>query len=248
MPYRRSDWHEHLVEVWGEYKSTRAAVDRLRAAIVSTPDLLRNDRVARDETGVCLGWRVVVSGERRSLQADGGVKPMSTASRGLTVKQYDRMVEKGILPETNRFELIEGRIVEKDVKNPAHPTATRRTMRAIERLLPPGWHVRKEDPVRIPNRRSEPEPDLAVVRGDDDAYEDRHPGPQDVALVVEVTRSSVAKDRKLARVYGRGGIPVYWIVNLPRRQLEVYSTPYRWPRPPERIQFPRSWERESPSI
>jgi len=150
---------------------------------------------------------------------------MSTASRGLTVKQYDRMVERGILPETNRFELIEGRIVEKDVKNLAHPTATRRTMRAIERLLPPGWHVRKEDPVRIPNRRSEPEPDLAVVRGDDDAYEDRHPGPQDVALVVEVTRSSVAKDRKLARVYGRGGIPVYWIVNLPRRRLEVYSHP-----------------------
>ena len=54
---------------------------------------------------------------------------MSTAVKGLTVDQYDRMVEKGILPETNRFELIEGRIVEKDVKKPAHPTATRRTMR-----------------------------------------------------------------------------------------------------------------------
>ena len=150
---------------------------------------------------------------------------MSTITKRLTVDQYDRMVENGILPETNRFELIEGRIVEKDVKDPAHPTATRRTMRAIERLLPPGWHVRKEDPVRIPNRRSELEPDLAVVRGDDDAYETRHPGPEDVALVVEVTRSSVAKDRKLARVYGRGGIPVYWIVNLPRRRLEVYSHP-----------------------
>jgi hypothetical protein len=48
MPYRRSDWHEHIVEAWGEYKSTRAAVDRLRAAVVSTPDLLRNDRVARE--------------------------------------------------------------------------------------------------------------------------------------------------------------------------------------------------------
>ena len=150
---------------------------------------------------------------------------MSTAVKGLTVDQYDRMVEKGILPETNRFELIEGRIVEKDVKKPAHPTATRRTMRAIERILPAGWHVRKEDPVRIPNRRSEPEPDLAVVRGDEDAYQDRHPGPEDIALVVEVTRSTVAKDRALARVYGPGGIPVYWIVNLPKRRLEVYSHP-----------------------
>ncbi len=157
---------------------------------------------------------------------------MSTITKRLTVDQYDQMVEHGILPETNRLELINGRIVEKEVKNPDHATATRRTMRAIERLLPPGWHVRKEDPVRIPNRRSEPEPDLAVVRGDDDAYENRHPGSEDVALVVEVTRSSVAKDRRgeprvrgRARVYGGGGIPAYWIVNLPRRRLEVYSSP-----------------------
>ena len=64
-----------------------------------------------------------------------------------------------------------------------------------------------------------------MVRGDEDAYEDRHPGPEDIALVVEVTRSTVAKDRALARVYGPGGIPVYWIVNLPKRRLEVYSHP-----------------------
>jgi Uma2 family endonuclease len=150
---------------------------------------------------------------------------VSTAAKGLTVDQYDRMVEKGILPETNRFELIEGRIVEKDVKAPAHPTATDLTRRAIERLLPPGWYVRKEDPVSIPSRRSEPEPDLSVVRGVIEDYETRHPGPQDVALVVEVTRSSVAKDRKLARVYGPGGIPAYWIVNVPKRRLEVYDEP-----------------------
>jgi len=119
------------------------------------------------------------------------------------------MVEHGILPGTNRFELIHGRIVEKEVKNPVQATATRRTMRAIERLIPPGWHVRKEDPVLIPNRRSEPEPDLAVVRGDDDAYENRHPGSEDVALVVEVTRSSAAKDRKLVKLLDDG--PRQWL-------------------------------------
>ncbi len=48
MPYRRSDWHERIAEVWAEYKSTRAAVDRLKAAVVVTPDLLNNDPVARD--------------------------------------------------------------------------------------------------------------------------------------------------------------------------------------------------------
>ncbi len=150
---------------------------------------------------------------------------MSTATKRLTVDQYDQMVEVGILPETNRFELIEGRIVEKDVKNPAHSTASDRTRRAIERILPGGWYVRQEQPVRIPNRRSEPEPDVSVVRGVIEDYETRHPDPEDVALVVEATRSSVAKDRALARVYGGGGIPVYWIVNVPRRRLEVYEGP-----------------------
>ncbi len=48
MPYHRFDWHEHIKEVWGEYRSARAAVDRLKAAVAATPDLLKTDRVARD--------------------------------------------------------------------------------------------------------------------------------------------------------------------------------------------------------
>jgi len=150
---------------------------------------------------------------------------MSTITKRLSVEQYDRMVENGILPETNRFELILGRIVEKEVKNPAHRVATQRTFDAIRQRLPSGWHVSKEDPVRIPKRRSEPEPDVSVVKGSIDDYTDQHPGPTSIALVVEVTRSSVAKDRKLARVYGAGGIPAYWIVNVPKRRLEVYEGP-----------------------
>jgi len=124
---------------------------------------------------------------------------MSTITKRLSVDQYDRMVENGILPETNRFELILGRIVEKEVKNPAHRVATQRTFDAIRQRLPSGWHVSKEDPVRIPKRRSEPEPDVSVVKGSIDDYTDQHPGPTSIVLVVEVTRSSVAKDRKLAR-------------------------------------------------
>jgi Uma2 family endonuclease len=160
---------------------------------------------------------------------------MSTIIKRLSVDQYDQMVEYGILPETNRFELLNGRIVEKDVKNPQHSTATDRTRRAVERLIPSGWFVRQEAPVRIPNRRSEPEPDLSVVRGGIDDYADRHPESADVALVVEVTRTSVAKDRALARVYGPGGIPVYWIVNVPKRRLEVYANPAQGAYPPPTI-------------
>jgi Uma2 family endonuclease len=150
---------------------------------------------------------------------------LSTITKRLTVDQYDQMVEHGILPETNCFELINGRIVEKEVKKPPHSVATGLCLDALGRSLPAGWHVRKEEPVRIPSRRSEPEPDLSVARGAIRDYETRHPGPDDIALVVEVTRSSVAKDRALARVYGGGGIPAYWIVNVPKRRLEVYEGP-----------------------
>jgi Uma2 family endonuclease len=150
---------------------------------------------------------------------------MSTVTKRLSVDQYDQMVKHGILPETNRFELIEGRIVEKDVKDPAHSTVVGLTRQAADRILPKGWFTRQEQPVRIPVRRSEPEPDLSVVRGSIKDYATRHPDPEDVALVVEVTRSTVSKDRALARVYGGGGIPAYWIVDVPRRRLEVYENP-----------------------
>ena len=58
----------------------------------------------------------------------------------------------------------------------------------------------------------------------------------DVALVVEVTRTAPARaDRKLARVYAAGNIPVYWIVNVPKRQLEVSEGPAGGQYPPARI-------------
>ena len=150
---------------------------------------------------------------------------MSTITKRLTVDQYDQMVENGILPETNRFELINGRIVEKVLKNPAHSVVVEQARRVIQRVLPAGWDTRQEQPVRIPKRRSEPEPDVAVVRGAFTDYLHDHPGPDKVALVVEVTRSRVANDQALARVYGAGGIPAYWIINVPSAQLEVYEGP-----------------------
>jgi Uma2 family endonuclease len=150
---------------------------------------------------------------------------MSTITKRLSVDQYDQMVENGILPETNRFELIEGNLVEKMTKRPSHSVVTGLCLDAIEAVLPSGWHTRVEQPVRIPSRDSEPEPDVTVARGKRTDFLDRHPGPEDVALVVEVTGSSVAKDRALARTYGGGGIPAYWIVNVPRRRIEVYEGP-----------------------
>jgi Uma2 family endonuclease len=91
-------------------------------------------------------------------------------------------------------------------------------------LFPPGWQVRSQEPITLGD--SEPEPDLAVVRGDLGEYEHSHPSPRDVALVVEVADVSIDRDRSIKqRAYARAGIPVYWIVNLQERQVEVYTDP-----------------------
>jgi len=149
----------------------------------------------------------------------------STKAAAITVDEYERMIEDGTIGEDDPIELIEGRLVAKMTKKPDHMSSSGRARRAIESVLPSGWHGRVEGPVRIPSRDSEPEPDLAVVRGEIDDYEDRHPDPADVALIVEIAKSSLTEDRKLAETYGGGGIPIYWIVNLVHRQLEVYAKP-----------------------
>ena len=92
-----------------------------------------------------------------------------------------------------------------------------RTISAVgnwPRILP-DWYIRSAKPIRLPGQGSEPEPDRCVVRGAIRDYGEYHPGPADIALVVEVADSSLADDRKLADgVYGPAGIPVYWIVNV----------------------------------
>jgi Uma2 family endonuclease len=85
--------------------------------------------------------------------------------------------------------------------------------------------VRPGKPVRIPGLASIPEPDRSVARGSIRDYGGRHPGPADLLLVVEVSDSSLDEDRKLAEIYGKAGIPIYWIVNLVDGQVEVYSDP-----------------------
>ncbi len=93
--------------------------------------------------------------------------------------------------------------------------------RKLKGLVPLGWDIRIEDAVRLAD--SEPEPDVAMARGDIEDYADHHPTPADLAMVVEIAASNVSADRQMADVYGAAGIPVYWIVNLKGRQVEVYT-------------------------
>ena len=110
-------------------------------------------------------------------------------------------------------------------KNPPQSWATREILDRLALFLPPGWTWRQEQPVRIPEY-DEPEPDIAIVRGANADYKARMPEPADVALLVEVSETSLSIDRGLkCSVYARASIPVYWIINLVDRQVEVYTNP-----------------------
>ncbi len=144
--------------------------------------------------------------------------------RRFTVDEYHRMIHAGILTEDDRVELLEGWIVAKMPRNPAHDTALALVQAALSAVLPPAWICRGQSAVTTAD--SEPEPDMAVVRGPIRRYATGHPGPADMGLVVEVADSTLARDRTLkARLYARAAVPVYWIVNIPDRQIEVYTDP-----------------------
>jgi Uma2 family endonuclease len=149
---------------------------------------------------------------------------VSTITRLMTVDEYEAKVASGEIPEDSRVELIDGRLVRKVTKNTAHSFSVCAVHDSLTALVPVGYSVRQECPVRIPPL-SEPEPDASVVQGTRARYKKRHPGPVEIALIVEVADSSLADDRALVVTYGAAGIPVCWIVNLRDGQVEVYTDP-----------------------
>lgn len=146
----------------------------------------------------------------------------------ISIDTYNRMAEFGLIAPSDRVELLDGLLVRKMTKGPRHVTATHRAFKILLSRLPEGWHPRVEAPVELPqgpDGESSPEPDLVVVRGNDDLYRLRHPGPGDVVLVIQVADSSLLIDRKGLRRYGWAGVPMVWIINLRNETIEVYTGP-----------------------
>jgi Uma2 family endonuclease len=152
--------------------------------------------------------------------------PFPTSIYRLTIDQYEAMVASEILGKSDRLHLIDGILVSKMTKKPRHVIACELTRDALIRIAPPGWRVATEAPVRIPEY-NEPEPDITVVRGNarDPVYRRRHPGPADIAVIVEVADASLSDDYKMAKIYAAAGIPAYWILNLVDQLVTVFSDP-----------------------
>lgn len=142
--------------------------------------------------------------------------------RRWTLDEYHALIEQGMFDD-ERVELLEGWIVPKMTRNPLHDTTLTFVEEALRPLLAGAVYLRSQQAVTFAT--SEPEPDLAVVRGSARNYRQQHPGKGDILLVVEIADASLSKDRRKRAIYSAAEVPVYWIVNLNEQVIEVYSEP-----------------------
>lgn len=136
---------------------------------------------------------------------------------------WHELVKSGVLAE-RRVELLEGEIVEISPEGPMHSSTNYSVVEYLKELLRGNAVVREAHPVTLDN--SEPEPDIAIVTSPYTNYFTRHPYPQDIYWLVEISNRSLKLDleRKLV-TYARNGIPEYWIIDLVNKQLIVHTQP-----------------------
>jgi Uma2 family endonuclease len=145
--------------------------------------------------------------------------------RLFTVDDYERMVEAGILDADSRVELLEGEIVTMAAIGSRHASIVNRVTRLLVRRVGDDVLVTPGNPLRLPPR-SEPEPDLMLVRFRGDYYAAGHPTARDALLVVEVSDSSIGKDRAVkVPIYAGQGIPEVWVVDIGGDRVIVHTRP-----------------------
>lgn len=147
-------------------------------------------------------------------------------------QEYEQLVERSFFRPDERLELLDGLLLVKEPQSSAHMTAVRLVEDALRVAFGAGWDVRTQGPIAL-DPRSEPEPDVSVVRGSPRDYRNAH--PTSPVLVVEVALASLGLDRtRKCRAFARAGVPEYWIVNLVDRVLEVHREPVRLEDPRRR--------------
>ncbi|HBJ85088.1 MAG TPA: Uma2 family endonuclease [Verrucomicrobiales bacterium] len=147
-----------------------------------------------------------------SPQARERVLPLSVAA-------YHELGARGMIPE--RSELLRGVIFEKMPKSRLHVRLVRLLEQWLRLQLPADFLLQKEDPITCVD--SEPEPDLALIRGQEADFADEH--PRTAELIIEVSVSTEDTDRSKAAVYAEAGVKEYWLVLPESRSIEVFTQP-----------------------
>jgi Uma2 family endonuclease len=151
--------------------------------------------------------------------------PVLPRRHPITVAEYFRMGETGVLDPEARIELIEGDLIDMPPIGAPHAGKTNRLTRLLVQAVGERAILSTQNPIVL-GLRSAPQPDLVLLRHRDDWYETEHPGPQDCLLLIEVADTSLTHDRKRKLpLYARFGIPEVWIIDLRGRRLDSYQAP-----------------------
>jgi Uma2 family endonuclease len=184
-----------------------------------------------DDKVELLDGYVVYKADYPELQPADTVFPEWRALRQWSSAEYHRMLDLGIIDREEKLELLDGYLVLKMSQNPPHRTVVTCLSYRLPPRLPAGWLVMVHCPTSLGDR--DPEPDGVVVRGAVAAYLSREPIADDFGIVIEVSDSTLDMDRRAkGRIYARAGIPVYWIINVEDKQIEVYGQPDATANPP----------------
>ncbi len=141
-----------------------------------------------------------------------------------SVQEYEQMIKAGVFDEDARLELIDGELIPMSPIGPDHAGHTIRLNRLLARQVGEQALVSIQNPLQL--ARSEPQPDLMLLRPRADDYTRSHPKPADVLLLVEVADSSLEFDQSIKlRLYAQAKIPEVWLVNLLDRWVEIYRGP-----------------------
>ena len=145
--------------------------------------------------------------------------------RTFTVDEYYKLAEVGILKDTDKVELINGEIITMSPMNAPHSGMVARIARLLIKKLDEKATILIQSPIRLDNH-SEPEPDLIIAKFKLSDYTKFHPTPTDTHIAIEVSDSTLEKDRAIkVPLYATANIPEYWIINLVDKQIEIYRQP-----------------------
>ncbi len=153
------------------------------------------------------------------------IMAVELAKRLINVNEYHTMAEAGILTSDDRVELIQGEIIEMSPIGNKHSSIVMRLINVLGSLVGSHALINAQNPIRIDDL-NEPENDLLLLKVDKNYYKQRHPGPEDVFVLIEVSDSSYAYDKHIkSPLYASAGVPEYCIVNIEKRQIEVHKKP-----------------------
>jgi Uma2 family endonuclease len=142
-----------------------------------------------------------------------------------TVEEFQRIEDAGIFHPDSRHELIRGEIIAMPNPSRRHSGRVNKLNRVFTSKLGESVIVCIQNGMFV-NDMSEPKPDVVICKPLPELFGPFEPAPEDVLLLVEIADTSIRYDTRIkAPLYAEGGIPEYWILNIPDDVLEVRRDP-----------------------